>query len=148
MRQIPVSTLVIDEASQIEIGHYMSIFTEFATTLGKVCFIGDDKQCKIILLFNLWGRTLKPLAVVPPFGENDDESKMQSIFEVAHLRPTTILLDTQCKLIDKYILLHFILNTGRQILTRPDATLFWEVYFRADLRKQVEFVCWAQDQRW
>ena len=44
---IPMKTVVVDEASQIEIGHYMSIFTEFERTLGKVCFIGDDKQCQL-----------------------------------------------------------------------------------------------------
>lgn len=42
--QVPFKTLVVDEASQIEIGEYFSCFQQ-RTTLRKVCFIGDDKQC-------------------------------------------------------------------------------------------------------
>lgn len=42
----PFVTMIVDEASQIEIGNYMPIFSKFKTTLRKVCFIGDDKQCK------------------------------------------------------------------------------------------------------
>lgn len=45
-RIIPLKTLVIDEASQIEVGDYVPIFSAYKTTLRKVCFIGDDKQCK------------------------------------------------------------------------------------------------------
>jgi superfamily I DNA and/or RNA helicase len=41
----PIKTLVIDEASQIEIGDYIPLFTSHST-IRKVCFIGDDKQCK------------------------------------------------------------------------------------------------------
>lgn len=47
---IPLETLVVDEASQIEIGSYIPIFSSFKQTLRKVCFIGDDKQC-IFLFF-------------------------------------------------------------------------------------------------
>lgn len=43
----PVTTLVIDEASQIEIGDYMAVFTRYPS-LQKLCFIGDDKQCRSI----------------------------------------------------------------------------------------------------
>ncbi|KAG2128080.1 hypothetical protein BD769DRAFT_732626 [Suillus cothurnatus] len=39
----PIRTLVIDEASQIEIGDYIPLFTSH-TSIRKVCFIGDDKQ--------------------------------------------------------------------------------------------------------
>ena len=41
----PIKTLVVDEASQIEIGNYIPLFTSHST-IRKVCFIGDDKQCK------------------------------------------------------------------------------------------------------
>lgn len=41
----PIKTLVIDEASQIEIGDYIPLLTSHST-IRKVCFIGDDKQCK------------------------------------------------------------------------------------------------------
>ena len=42
---IPLCTLVVDEASQIEIGQYLPVFSDYPT-LRKVCFIGDDKQCE------------------------------------------------------------------------------------------------------
>jgi hypothetical protein len=42
----PIKTLIVDEASQIEIGDYVSVFSDFHTTLRKACFIGDDKQCR------------------------------------------------------------------------------------------------------
>jgi hypothetical protein len=44
-RQIPLKTLVVDEASQIEVGKYFSTFSKFKDSLRKLCFIGDDKQC-------------------------------------------------------------------------------------------------------
>lgn len=46
----PLHTLVVDEASQIEIGDYIPIFSAFKHSLRKVCFIGDDKQCKFFFL--------------------------------------------------------------------------------------------------
>lgn len=42
----PLTTLVIDEASQIEVGDYVAVFTRYVFSLRKLCFIGDDKQCK------------------------------------------------------------------------------------------------------
>ena len=47
-QHIPVKILVVDEASQIEIGQYISVFSAFKSTLRKVCFIGDDKQCTFL----------------------------------------------------------------------------------------------------
>lgn len=44
-KEIPLKTMVVDEASQIEVGNYISIFTNFKHSLRKLCFIGDDKQC-------------------------------------------------------------------------------------------------------
>ena len=46
LKKVPINCLVVDEASQIEIGNYITTFTEFGATLRKVCFIGDDKQCE------------------------------------------------------------------------------------------------------
>ena len=43
----PVTTLIIDEASQIEVGDYMAVFTKYLS-LRKLCFIGDDKQCEFV----------------------------------------------------------------------------------------------------
>jgi len=44
----PLTTLVIDEASQIEVGDYFAVFQKFDFTLRKLCFIGDDKQCESV----------------------------------------------------------------------------------------------------
>lgn len=44
MKECPLKTLVVDEASQIHVGNYVSVFYKNAN-LRKVCFIGDDKQC-------------------------------------------------------------------------------------------------------
>jgi regulator of nonsense transcripts 1 len=45
-RSNPVTTLVIDEASQIELGDYLAVFSGYVSSLRKLCFIGDDKQCE------------------------------------------------------------------------------------------------------
>ena len=36
--------LIVDEASQILVNEYLPGLTEFAPTLKRVCFVGDDKQ--------------------------------------------------------------------------------------------------------
>ncbi|KAF5367559.1 hypothetical protein D9758_003645 [Tetrapyrgos nigripes] len=77
-RPIPIQTLVVDEASQIEIGAYVPVFDLAIKTLHKVCFIGDDKQ-------------------LPPFGQ-ENIGTLQSIFEVDHLRKYVIFLDTQYRM--------------------------------------------------
>ena len=43
---VPVQTVIIDEASQIEAGDYLPILAQYKTTLRKMVFIGDDKQCR------------------------------------------------------------------------------------------------------
>ena len=42
---VPVQTVIVDEASQIEAGDYLPILARYKTTLRKMIFIGDDKQC-------------------------------------------------------------------------------------------------------
>jgi len=44
-RQVPLQTVIFDEASQIEIGAYFPMLVQFRPTLRKLVFIGDDKQC-------------------------------------------------------------------------------------------------------
>ncbi|KAJ7650186.1 hypothetical protein FB45DRAFT_11766 [Roridomyces roridus] len=83
--QIPVSTIIVDEASQIEIGDYVPVFHKFHTTLHKMCFIGDDKQ-------------------LPPYGQEDIQD-LQSIFEIPHLRRLCLFLDTQCIVLPFYHIL-------------------------------------------
>ncbi|TDL25784.1 hypothetical protein BD410DRAFT_813484 [Rickenella mellea] len=44
---VPLQTLVVDEASQIEIGQYLPVLSRFVNVLRKICFIGDDKQYRM-----------------------------------------------------------------------------------------------------
>jgi len=43
---VPVTSLIIDEASQIDIGDYVPALNLFKSSIRKLCFIGDDKQCE------------------------------------------------------------------------------------------------------
>ena len=43
----PITTAIIDEASQIPVGSYVTPFNSFSFSIKKVCMIGDDKQCKL-----------------------------------------------------------------------------------------------------
>ena len=42
---VPVQTVIVDEASQIEDGDYLPVLAMYKRTLRKLIFIGDDKQC-------------------------------------------------------------------------------------------------------
>jgi superfamily I DNA and/or RNA helicase len=93
---VPVINVVIDEASQIEISQYVPLFKSFGRTLRNLCFIGDDKQCGEINFFLYCSISCFTFFPVPPYGQ-DDLKTLQSIFEVAHLKPSAVFLDTQCK---------------------------------------------------
>lgn len=43
-RVAPVQTLIVDEASQVDVGDYLPIINRFKHSLEKLVFIGDDKQ--------------------------------------------------------------------------------------------------------
>ncbi|KZT63465.1 hypothetical protein DAEQUDRAFT_680352 [Daedalea quercina L-15889] len=43
-RLVPVETVIIDEASQIELGDYLPLLARFGRDIKKLVFIGDDKQ--------------------------------------------------------------------------------------------------------
>ncbi|KAH9058403.1 P-loop containing nucleoside triphosphate hydrolase protein [Lactarius vividus] len=92
---VPIINVVIDEASQIEVSQYVPLFKSFGRTLRKLCFIGDDKQCRRFhfcrnfLCFTFFQ--------VPPHGQ-DDLKNLQSIFEVAHLKTSAVFLDTQYRM--------------------------------------------------
>lgn len=45
-RIVPVETVIIDEASQIELGDYLPLFSTFGAGFKKIVFIGDNKQRK------------------------------------------------------------------------------------------------------
>ncbi|KAF7424522.1 hypothetical protein PC9H_009829 [Pleurotus ostreatus] len=68
---VPLQTLVVDEASQIEVGDYVSTF---AKSLVCVKFVS-------LVMTN-----------------NEEIESLQSIFEVSHLREKTYLLDTQYRM--------------------------------------------------
>lgn len=76
-KAVPIKIVVVDEASQIEIGSYVPMFHTFSS-IQKVCFVGDDKQ-------------------LPPHGQEEVQS-LQSIFEVEHLRKHVVFLDTQYRM--------------------------------------------------
>ena len=42
---VPIQTVIVDEASQIEVGDYLSMLARYKTSLRKMVFMGDDKQC-------------------------------------------------------------------------------------------------------
>jgi regulator of nonsense transcripts 1 len=48
-RLVPLQTLMVDEASQVEIGDYVPMLCRFASSLQKMVFIGDDRQCECFL---------------------------------------------------------------------------------------------------
>ncbi|KAG2074300.1 P-loop containing nucleoside triphosphate hydrolase protein [Suillus decipiens] len=76
--QVPVETVIFDEASQIEVGDYLPLLQRFQPTLQKMVFIGDDRQ-------------------LAPFGQ-DDIGKLRSVFEYPHLRKRAHFLDTQYRM--------------------------------------------------
>ncbi|KAF7312419.1 AAA-12 domain-containing protein [Mycena indigotica] len=87
---VPLQTVIIDEASQIEVGDYVPLISLFSTTLNKMAFIGDDKQ-------------------LPPYGQSDISS-LKSVFEMSHLRDHALFLDTQyrsvpCLLVERFDIL-------------------------------------------
>jgi superfamily I DNA and/or RNA helicase len=45
-RNVPVETVIVDEASQIEVGAYLPILSLFRSKLKKIVFMGDHKQCE------------------------------------------------------------------------------------------------------
>ncbi|KAG5728822.1 Regulator of nonsense transcripts 1 like protein, partial [Termitomyces sp. T112] len=73
---VPPQTIIVDEASQIEVGDYLPPLQRFRMTLRKLVLIGDDKQ-------------------LAPYGRGEIP-ELRSIFEMPHLRQGAVLLDTQC----------------------------------------------------
>ncbi|KZV97480.1 hypothetical protein EXIGLDRAFT_764437 [Exidia glandulosa HHB12029] len=63
---VPIETLIIDEASQIELGDFVPVLCQYSETVRKLVFVGDDMQ-------------------LAPFGQ-DDIRGLQSVFEIGNLR--------------------------------------------------------------
>ncbi|KAF9649274.1 hypothetical protein BDM02DRAFT_3095010, partial [Thelephora ganbajun] len=81
---VPVETLIVDEASQVEIGDYLIPLSRFYNSLQKIIFIGDHKQ-------------------LAPHG-HEEVPTLKSVFEISHLREKAKFLDIQ------YRMPHFIGN--------------------------------------
>ncbi|KAG1781677.1 P-loop containing nucleoside triphosphate hydrolase protein [Suillus placidus] len=77
-RQVPVQTVIFDEASQIEVGDYLPLLQRYQHSLQKMVLIGDDKQ-------------------LAPFGQ-DDIGQLRSVFEFPHLRKRAHFLNTQYRM--------------------------------------------------
>lgn len=43
-RLVPIKTVIVDEASQIELGDYLPLLSKFGKNIRKLAFIGDNKQ--------------------------------------------------------------------------------------------------------
>ncbi|KAK0216384.1 P-loop containing nucleoside triphosphate hydrolase protein [Armillaria fumosa] len=75
---VPPRSLVVDEASQINVFEYMHIFFKFQNEMTQVCFFGDPKQ-------------------LPPYGQ-DKAPSMQSIFDINHLKDIAHMLNIQYRM--------------------------------------------------
>ncbi|EJD42231.1 P-loop containing nucleoside triphosphate hydrolase protein [Auricularia subglabra TFB-10046 SS5] len=76
---VPVDTLIVDEASQIELGEYLAPMHMYGDTLQKIVFVGDDKQ-------------------LAPYGQDEIGNAMRSIFEVPKHRARAVMLDISYRL--------------------------------------------------
>ena len=47
-RLVPVETVIVDEASQIELGDYLPLLSRFGQGIEKLVFVGDDKQRELV----------------------------------------------------------------------------------------------------
>ncbi|KAI0951281.1 hypothetical protein AcW1_008363 [Taiwanofungus camphoratus] len=74
---VPITTVVIDEASQIALSDYIPLLSTISS-IQKLCFIGDDKQ-------------------LPPYGQEEVE-ELKSVFEVSHLHSSAIFLNMQYRM--------------------------------------------------
>ena len=92
---VPVQTIIIDEASQIEARDYLPILARHKTTLRKMVFIGDDKQCMCGGREWMRSRCTDSRFAVSPYGQ-EDIPELKSVFEWPHLKNNAIFLDTQC----------------------------------------------------
>ncbi|CAK5268392.1 unnamed protein product [Mycena citricolor] len=74
-RMVPLQTVIVDEASQVEVGAYLPMISTYSDSLRKLVFIGDNKQ-------------------LAPYGQSE-VTGLQSVFEREHLRENAVFLDTQ-----------------------------------------------------
>ncbi|EPS96649.1 hypothetical protein FOMPIDRAFT_1087510, partial [Fomitopsis schrenkii] len=106
---VPVKTVIVDEASQIELGDYLPLLARFGRGIEKLVFVGDDKQ-------------------LAPYGQ-DVIGELPSIFERPHLRDDAVFLDTQYRMpvpIGAFISKHVyggLLKTSHALASRKTCAL-------------------------
>ena len=99
---VPVQTVIVDEASQIEVGDYLPMLAMYKKSLRKIVFIGDDKQrgCYEGVMGSdekkeISALTITPVSIVAPYGQEGIQD-LRSVFEWPHLMENSVFLDTQC----------------------------------------------------
>ncbi|KAF9647979.1 hypothetical protein BDM02DRAFT_3097219, partial [Thelephora ganbajun] len=122
---VPVQTVIIDEASQIEVGDYLPILARYKATLRKMVFIGDDKQ-------------------LAPYGQ-EDIPELRSVFEWPHLRDNAVFLDTQYRMptvIGNFISRHVYSSRLRTVhhIHHPTCCRFVDVSNGKEIKKGVSWV--------
>ncbi|TCD70196.1 hypothetical protein EIP91_004376 [Steccherinum ochraceum] len=75
---VPLEIVMVDEASQIEMGDLLPLLHKFGDGIQKLAFIGDNKQ-------------------LAPYG-SEDIKDLCSIFEVKHLSQKAVFLNTQYRM--------------------------------------------------
>ncbi|KZV63408.1 hypothetical protein PENSPDRAFT_691686 [Peniophora sp. CONT] len=75
---IPVQTVVIDEAGQLDVNDLIPLIRIHSRTLARLVFVGDEKQ-------------------LPPFQQNNVET-LRTIFDIAHLQKHRISLDFEYRM--------------------------------------------------
>ena len=78
-RCVPVDIVVVDEASQIDVGDYLPLMNKFRPTIRKMVFIGDDKQRKSSSIY-------ERLALSRAFAQSHRTGKTTSKTSEAYLR--------------------------------------------------------------
>ncbi|KAG8932861.1 hypothetical protein FRC02_000422 [Tulasnella sp. 418] len=77
-KHVPVTRVIIDEASQIYVGQYMHLLHNYRKDLVKISFFGDPKQ-------------------LPPY-RSEDIAGLHSVFELRHLKKDAFFLNTQYRM--------------------------------------------------
>ncbi|KAG8844026.1 hypothetical protein FRC20_003655 [Serendipita sp. 405] len=75
---MPVNTVVVDEASQIQIGDLLPMLHYFESDIKRICFVGDHKQ-------------------LAPYGQ-EEVQEIESIFEKEHIVKGATLLNITYRL--------------------------------------------------
>jgi len=83
-RLVPIETVVVDEASQIKVGNELPMLFGYSTTLRKLVFIGDEKQCKRSRGVR---SSISSFLFLSGAQGQDNLGNLKSIFEMGHEVP-------------------------------------------------------------